>query len=328
MSDRLLFLERFLMENTDEDTTVSTRDILDAYQAAGFGGNRNIVPADIEKLREAGVEAAMKKEGNTNCYHIAKRPFLTAELRTLIDAVSSSQFITKEKSDELIRKLATLAVKRKRDSLTAKAFTADRIKTDAPDIFDIIDCVGNAIDRGKKIAFRYIIYNINKEVVLRKEGKEYIVSPMALIWDNRRYYTRCIDPEKPNPVNYRIDRMRNVRIVEETAMKEPGFNPSEYANKVHLMFDDGKDAEDIILLAENNRMINVIDRYGDNIKTEIVDDGHFRATVNAVPSDTFYAWLFEFGGSILVEGPTHIRNAYAEQMRKTLEKQSELNAKL
>jgi len=45
MSDRLLFLERFLMENTDEDTTVSTRDILDAYQAAGFGGNRNIVPA-------------------------------------------------------------------------------------------------------------------------------------------------------------------------------------------------------------------------------------------------------------------------------------------
>ena len=47
MSDRLLFLERFLMENTDEDTTVSTRDILDAYQAAGFGGNRNIVPADM-----------------------------------------------------------------------------------------------------------------------------------------------------------------------------------------------------------------------------------------------------------------------------------------
>ena len=34
MSDRLLFLERFLMENTDEDTTVSTRDILDAYLEA------------------------------------------------------------------------------------------------------------------------------------------------------------------------------------------------------------------------------------------------------------------------------------------------------
>ena len=326
MSDRLLFLERFLMENTDEDTAVSTQDILDAYQAAGFSGNRNIVPTDIEKLREAGVETAVKKEGNTKLYYLSKRPFRTSELRTLIDAVSSSQFITKEKSDELIHKLAGLAVKRKRESLTAKAFTADRIKTDAPDIFATIDCIGNAIDLGKKIAFQYINYNVHKEVILRKDGSEYIVSPIMMIWDNRRYYVRCIDPEKTNPVNYRIDRIRNVRIAEETAMKEPGFNPSEYANKVHLMFDDGKDAEDIVLLAENERMINVIDRYGDGIRTEIADGGHFRATVNAVPSNTFFAWIFEFGGSILVEGPERIRKAFEEQMRKTLEKQSEMNA--
>ncbi len=56
MSDRLLFLERFLMENTDEDTAVTTGDILDAYEKHNFGGNRNLVPADIEKLREAGIE--------------------------------------------------------------------------------------------------------------------------------------------------------------------------------------------------------------------------------------------------------------------------------
>ena len=324
--DRLLFLERFLMENTDEDITVSTKDILDAYEAHNCPVNRNIVPADIDKLREAGVEVTIEKERNTKRYHIAKRPFRVAELRTLIDAVSSSQFITKEKSDELIRKLAALAVKQKRDSLTARAFTADRIKADVPDIFDSIECVGDAIERGKKIAFQYITYNVNKEVVLRKDGKEYVVSPMALIWDNRRYYARCIDPEKPNAVNYRIDRMRNVRIVEEAAMKEPGFNPSEYANKVNHMFDDGKDAEDIVLLAENERMINIIDRYGENIRTEITDDGHFRATVNAVPSNTFYAWLFEFGDSIVVERPAHIRETYEELMRKTLEKQSGMDA--
>ena len=145
MSDRLLFLERYLMENTDEESTVSTKEILDAYQTHGLGGNRNIVPADIEKLREAGIEVSIRKEGKANCYHIAKRPFSTAELRTLIDAVSSSYFITKEKSDELIQKIAALAVKQKRDSMTAKTFTADRIKTDAPYIFSTIECIHNAI---------------------------------------------------------------------------------------------------------------------------------------------------------------------------------------
>ena len=328
MSDRLLFLERYLMENTDEESTVSTKEILDAYQTHGLGGNRNIVPADIEKLREAGIEVSIRKEGKAHCYHIAKRPFSTTELRTLIDAVSSSYFITKEKSDELIQKIAALAVKQKRDSMTAKTFTADRIKTDAPDIFSTIECIHNAIVREKKIAFQYIQYTPNREVTLRHNGKVYQVSPMAMIWENRRYYARCIDPEKPNPVNYRIDRMRNVRIVEETAMKEPGFNPSEYANKVCNMFDGGKDAEDIVLLAENDRMINIIDRFGESIRTEIADEGHFRATVNTVTSETFFAWLFEFGDSILVESPAHVREAYEEQMRKTLEKQKELSAKL
>lgn len=84
MSDRLLFLERYLMENTDEDTTVTTMDILEAYEKRGFRANRNTIPNDIRKLQEAGIRVECKRDVSTKCYYIAERLLSVAELRTLI----------------------------------------------------------------------------------------------------------------------------------------------------------------------------------------------------------------------------------------------------
>ena len=89
------------------------------------------------------------------------------------------------------------AIEKKRESLTAKAFTADRIKTDAPDIFETIDKIGRSIEEKKKIAFQYIDYLPDKTLILRHDKKEYKVSPMVMIWNDDRYYARCIDPDKP-----------------------------------------------------------------------------------------------------------------------------------
>ena len=75
MSDRLLFLERFLAENTDEETFVSTGEIVAAYEQNGFGNNRNNVKADLNRLRETGIKIGEKQEKNTKYYHIADRPF-------------------------------------------------------------------------------------------------------------------------------------------------------------------------------------------------------------------------------------------------------------
>ena len=328
MSDRLLFLERYLMENTDEDTTVTTMDILEAYEERGFRANRNTIPNDIRKLQEAGIRVECKRDVSTKCYYIAERLLSVAELRTLIDAISSSQFITKEKSDELIGRLASIAIEKKRDSLTAKAFTADRIKTDAPDIFETIDKIGRSIEEKKKIAFQYIDYLPDKTLILRHDKKEYKVSPLVMIWNDDRYYARCIDPEKePNKVNYRIDRMRNVQIQEEKAETDPSFNRSDYANKVHLMFDDGLEAENVVLIAENRRMINIIDKFGEKTETSILDDGHFQATVSVIPSATFFSWVFQYQDSIRIAGPEHVKKEYEALLKKTIEGQEQVVTK-
>ena len=52
------------------------------------------------------------KTGGRNCgYYIANRTFELPELKLLVDAVQSSKFITVKKSNELIKKVESLASK-------------------------------------------------------------------------------------------------------------------------------------------------------------------------------------------------------------------------
>ena len=69
----------------------------------------------------------------------------------LVDAVSSSRFISVEKWDVLIQKLTSLASEYEAQELTAKVFIADRIKADNGKIFLITDIVSRAIEQCKKM---------------------------------------------------------------------------------------------------------------------------------------------------------------------------------
>ena len=65
---------------------------------------------DIETLIASGFDISVTEgSGVTTTYSYVDREWTTPELQILIDAVSSSQFLTTEKSKELIRRLVDLA---------------------------------------------------------------------------------------------------------------------------------------------------------------------------------------------------------------------------
>ena len=56
-----------------------------------------------------------------------------------------------------------------------------------------------------------------------------MASPSALIWDDDRYYLAAYSDYWDKIVTYRVDRMCDVEVVDENAVKDDSFNPSEYA---------------------------------------------------------------------------------------------------
>ena len=75
------------------------------------------------------------------------------------------------------------------------------------------------------------------------------------------------------------------------------------------------------LIAENDMLVHIIDRFGEDIKTEIEDDEHIRITLKVSPSYTFFSWIFEFNGDIAITAPAHVKAEYEEMLRKAIGKQ-------
>ena len=184
IKDRILLLEHYFEENTDELHTLTTEELIAICEQNGCKANRNTIRDDISALKKSGLDIITDQKGKSKAFYIGNRLFELAEIKTLIDAVSSSRFITEQKSSELIEKLTKITSVYNRDALTDNAIFSDRIKTDSSGIFLTIDTINAAISEKKKIRFRYVDYLPTKEKILRHDGKWYVVSPQTLIWND------------------------------------------------------------------------------------------------------------------------------------------------
>jgi predicted DNA-binding transcriptional regulator YafY len=325
---RLLFLQKYLLEHTDDNHVVTTEDLLNLYKENGFKCQRTTIPDDFAALINSGmdiiIEQVSRNETSMNAYHIGNRLFELPELKLLVDAVSSSRFITAEKSEMLIHKLTQLTNEENRSSLVSRIYTSERLKTSNTNILVNIDVVCKAIQDRKKISFHYWDYTPNKEKVFRRDGEEYIASPYALVWDDDRYYVPAYSDRRGCTVKYRIDRMCDIVELAENAHTDPEFNVAEYTRKVIKMFEDGQTEEEVMLRAQNARMQNILDRFGEDTKTSVVDDNTFRAEVVVVPSSTFFSWVMQYKGEILIEAPEHVKRAYEDMFSDILIKQQSL----
>ena len=166
---RVLFLEHYLNDHTDEQHMLTVDELMEIYEQNGYKANRNTVRDDISILQEQEIDVIVDQCGKYKAFYIGMRLFEPAEIKTLVDAVSSSRFITAEKSEALIEKLTHLTSEHQREYLMNSAFSADRLKTDSTGIFLTIDKINEAISSGRKIRFQYVDCDtVNR--ILRRSG--------------------------------------------------------------------------------------------------------------------------------------------------------------
>ena len=99
---RPLYLAQILYERTDEDHYLTTAELLEILEKEhGFKVHRQTIPADVAALRSFGMEI-QEVMSSQKRYNLISREYDIAEIKLLIDAVESSKFITKKKSEELV----------------------------------------------------------------------------------------------------------------------------------------------------------------------------------------------------------------------------------
>lgn len=186
--NRLLLTMEYLWEKTDEDHPASVRDIAAHLEKNGLTATRKTIYHDVAQLRAAGADIDCRNE-NQNLYYIDRRVFELPEVKLLVDAVQSARFISPRKSKALIKRLSAFVSEHQADVLKRQLYIDSRAKSPNDSIFYMVDALYSAIQQRQKVTFQYFEYNQKKERVLKHNGRVYVFSPYALLWNEDCYYT-------------------------------------------------------------------------------------------------------------------------------------------
>ena len=310
---KLLVLRRILLERTDEDHPLSMEAIRSALDGYGISAERKSIYDNMEVLRQMGLDVHNRR-GPHGGWFVGQRSFELAELKLLVDAVQSCKFITRRKSDALIRKLEGLTSVHQAGQLQRQVYVSGRVKTMNERVYYTIDRLHAALAQGQAVSFRYFEYNVAKEKVFRREGRRYQVTPYGLIWDSENYYLAGYDHEKGELRHYRVDKMDGLRAAgpSPSAPHRGDFDVAAYAKKHFGMFS-GREGQ-VRLRCARHLVGVILDRFGQ--ESILVPDGphHFTVTVEAVVSPQFLGWIFGLGDGVEVLSPQWARQALLEQL--------------
>ena len=320
--NRIVTLMNYLREHSDESHPVSTAEIREAMDRAGCPVTTSTLRSDIESLRASGYRIRINEQsGMPTTYSWLSREWTFPELQILTDAVSSARFLTVKKSRELMDRLACMAGPAVREKLEPRILVSERVKAPNSHILANVQIIDDAIRSDRKITFRYMQYDANKCPVPRHEGtpeERYLISPYAMVWNSDWYYLAGYSEKRNKVITFRIDRMDRVRQVRQRRAAEPkDFSVQDYADKIFRMYD-GK-IQEVVLRCRNHLMDQVIDRFGPDVTIRKSGREYFEIVVTVAVSATFYSWLFQFTGEMVVISPGHVKDAYADMLEEALD---------
>lgn len=320
--ERILALLQYLRDNSDDERSVSAADIRHMFRERGESVSPPTLRGDIASLQKFGCEIDVKEDnGIGTFYRYLDREWSRPELQILVDAVSAAQFIPQARSEELIRKLSPMAGPSHKEELVPQILVSEHVKAKNKNMIYSVQAIRRAIERDKKIVFRYLQFNADKEQVPKHAGtaeEQYVVSPYATVWNDDRYYLVGWSDKRNKVAVYRIDRMEVPKQLTKKRVPKPvNFDIRDYTDKVFRMY--GGPEEKVTLRCRMEILDQVIDRFGDGIEIKMGHNDRFTVTVPVSLSTTFYAWVFQYVGKMSIIAPEHVREAYAGYLSEAID---------
>jgi len=309
---KMLYLMQTFLEHTDENNALTAQGLINALAAYDISANRKSIYNDIEALRKYGLDITLRN-GKNGGYFLSTREFELAELKLLVDAVQSSRLITGKKSRELIKKLSKLTSANQSKHLNRHVYISGRAKSLNETVYYSIDTIHTAINEGNKISFMYFDYSINKKRVYRRNGQVYVRTPVAMCWNEDKYYLVTYSPKFNTPFgSYRVDRMATVELLNEKAddYDRKAFSISNYINQTFGMF-----AGEVVTaqIAFDISLVSVIlDYFGSDTRLTDIGGNRFSVSVDISASPVFLSWVFQFGEKAEILAPESLRFAMRE----------------
>ena len=256
-----------------------------------------------------------------------KQKFTNEELRLLIDSLLFSKHIPYIQAKELIKKLESLSnIYFKSCSQYIYPLPIER--TDNKQVFYNIAILDDAIRKKKKVLFEYAEYHTDKKMHLKKREdgsvREYIITPYQMAVQEGKYYLICNYDKYDDISNYRVDRIRNIQIIEEKGkpfetLKWSGHQPmnlNEYM-KEHVYMYSSENA--FVKFRIVKAMISdVIDLFGKGVNFSEETDTHVSVSVH-VNERAAEQFAKNYAPDVVILQPKRLRDKLRDDLKKSWE---------
>jgi predicted DNA-binding transcriptional regulator YafY len=264
--------------------------------------DRRTLYAAFRALNDFGIEVS-RYEDNGKGYYLLEREFSAAEARLLIDAIYSCEYISKRQTEELISKLrAQLSVYDRKKYNYSNIIVGER-KSPNPQVFLNIEILDQAIDEKKKVSFIYLDYGYDKKLHPRREER-YVASPYSMICDSERYYLVMIADGHEDPSFYRIDMMKDIKILDENI--EYTKREAKLDSLSRVVFAHTGQQKRVSLRCSKKVLRYVIEQFGSDISIRENQDGSFDASVLTATEGLVY-WALQYLQDVEVLSPPEVR---------------------
>ena len=334
----ILYILNILKKYTDVNHPMTQQDIADKLQSDyGMTVNRATVKRNVADLIDAEYSIGYtpitrtftdrktgEKEENTiytDLYY--EHEFTESELHMLIDGLLFSRSVPYKPRRDLIKRLGELSS----SYFSRRMRHVHSMNADSPEnkmLFLNIEVLDEAISEGKQVEIVYGHYGTDMQLhaSVNADGsvKKQLLNPYQLVASEGRYYLICNKDNYDTVVNYRIDRIMDIRLLDTPAKArnrvaglEDGLKLEKYLYQHVNMFSGQPEKVEFII--PKNFVSVVIDFFGSHVSFFEKGDGEISCSIE-VSREAMRHWAGQFAGVVRVVSPPALVEEIREDIRK------------
>lgn len=307
---------------SDASHPLTQQEIIELLQRDyGMDCERKAVSRNIKLLMDCGCYDIEHKGG-----WYLNHEFDDTELRLLIDSIVFSRYIPGNLGRSLIKKLCGLSSKYFKPG-TVNITSLHERRIENKQLSYTLEVLDEAINKKRQVEFTYNEFGADKKLHPRmKDGeiRRYLINPLRIIAANGRYYLVCNNDKYDTVVNYRIDKITDIALLDTPAKDnkkivgaEKGLDtPKHLAEHIYMFAGE---SIPVTFRVRNGAISDVIDWFGSDTSISAEDETHstVRVTVNKM---AMVYWAMQYSQSVEVLSPQELRDEIRDNLKKALEK--------
>ena len=323
-----------LKKYSDENHRLNQKEIIDLLEIEyQMTVDRKAIKRNLMNLLDLGYRLEYKETVRTNkkgeqevLYSdwYLERDFTDAELRLLIDSLLFSKHIPYSQCKELIGKLEGLSNKYFKAKVKHIRTLPEKMPNNKQ-LFYNIEILDEAISKGKKVEFNYNDFGIDKKLHHRMNSdgtvRKYVVNPYQMAATNGRYYLIANYDRYSNISHYRIDKISDIKILDEPVKKQ-----SELAESInlpkhmaeHIYMFSGESSR-VTMRIDKFLVNDVVDWFGRDVS--FYDETEDEVTANVIVNlKAMRYWAMQYANHVEVLRPAKLREQIKEDLQNALGK--------